>query len=404
MPTLTYLGIDVLRLPFIRATSLGHEVLHNWWGNGVYPDYARGNWSEGLTTFMADYAYKEAEGAEAAREMRLGWLRNLATIPPGQDRPLATFTSRTHGTSQIVGYDKPAMMFFMLRDAIGKEAFEAGVRRFYATHLFRVASWDDLRRAFEEASGRDLGPFFGQWLERPGVPTVRLEAATVERVATGFRVRLRLAQMQSGEPFRLRVPLVLRTDAGDERHDIELERASAEVLVETRAQPRAAVLDPELRLMRRLGSEEAPPVLRRVMVDPETRTVLLVDAGAGELARALAVKLQDHPPRMVDAREAPPDAPVLVIATGDAADRWLARHGLPDRPSAAAGRGTAAMWTSVRAGAGPLVVVAARDAAALEALTRPLPHYGRQSYVVFDGGKTVDRGVWPSRPQELRFD
>ena len=58
IPSLTYLGRDVLRLPFIRATSLGHEVLHNWWGNGVYPDWASGNWSEGLTTFMADYAFR----------------------------------------------------------------------------------------------------------------------------------------------------------------------------------------------------------------------------------------------------------------------------------------------------------------------------------------------------------
>ena len=60
MPTLTYIGADVLRLPFIRATSLGHEILHNWWGNGVYVDYEQGNWSEGLTTFMADYAFKES--------------------------------------------------------------------------------------------------------------------------------------------------------------------------------------------------------------------------------------------------------------------------------------------------------------------------------------------------------
>ena len=41
MPSLTYLGVDVLRLPFIRATSLGHEVLHNWWGNGVSTGLAR---------------------------------------------------------------------------------------------------------------------------------------------------------------------------------------------------------------------------------------------------------------------------------------------------------------------------------------------------------------------------
>ena len=33
---------DVLRLPFIRATSLGHEVLHNWWGNGVDPRLGHG--------------------------------------------------------------------------------------------------------------------------------------------------------------------------------------------------------------------------------------------------------------------------------------------------------------------------------------------------------------------------
>ncbi|HAA03824.1 MAG TPA: peptidase M1, partial [Syntrophobacteraceae bacterium] len=49
MPGLTYLGREVLRLPFIRATSLGHEILHNWWGNGVIPDWTTGNWSEGLT-------------------------------------------------------------------------------------------------------------------------------------------------------------------------------------------------------------------------------------------------------------------------------------------------------------------------------------------------------------------
>jgi aminopeptidase N len=54
MPSFTLLGPRVIRLPFILYTSYPHEVLHNWWGNGVYVDYETGNWSEGLTAYLAD--------------------------------------------------------------------------------------------------------------------------------------------------------------------------------------------------------------------------------------------------------------------------------------------------------------------------------------------------------------
>ena len=35
------------------------------------------------------------------------------------------------------------------------------------------------------------------------------------------------------------------------------------------------------------------------------------------------------------------------------------------------------------------------DVTALQSLLRPLPHYGGQSYVLFDGGRAVERGIWP---------
>ncbi|HEX5801648.1 MAG TPA: M1 family aminopeptidase, partial [Azospira sp.] len=177
MPSLTYLGRDVLRLPFIRATSLGHEVLHNWWGNGVYPDWAKGNWSEGLTTFLADYAYKEDEGEAAALDMRLGWLRDLAAVPPGSDTALRDFVSRRHGISSIVGYNKAAMVFLMLKDEIGPAAFERGLRRFWQEHRFRTAGWAELEAAFAREAGRPLRDFFRQWIERPGAPVLKLTAA-----------------------------------------------------------------------------------------------------------------------------------------------------------------------------------------------------------------------------------
>jgi len=80
MPTLTYLGVEVLRLPFIRDTSLGHEVLHNWWGKRRTARLRARQLVRGLTTFMADYAYREQAGAAAALEMRLAWLRDFAAL------------------------------------------------------------------------------------------------------------------------------------------------------------------------------------------------------------------------------------------------------------------------------------------------------------------------------------
>ena len=54
------------------------------------------------------------------------------------------------------------------------------------------------------------------------------------------------------------------------------------------------------------------------------------------------------------------------------------------------------MWASYQANGKVLVVVAAASADALRALLGPLPHYGRQSYLVFDGPRVIERGIWPA--------
>jgi len=394
MPTLTYLGIDVLRLPFIRATSLGHEVLHNWWGNGVYPDYARGNWSEGLTTFMADYAYRERESPEAAAAARLAWLRDYAAMPPGDDAPLVRFTSRTHGASQIVGYNKSAMLFFMLRDLIGEAAFEQGVRGFWSANRFRIASWDDLRGAFERASGKNLAAFFEQWLERTGAPSLRIADAEAKPVAGGWQLSVSLEQ---GAPaYALSVPLALRTAGGEITRRVELSRERGTAVLELPAEPLQVALDPELRLMRRLAAAEAPPILRDAMLAGNPTLVMAtantaVEAAARELAASLLERA---------ASERKFASTQLVVGFHADIDAWLVREGMPSRPSTlATTRGSAQVWTA-RADDGRIVVlVSAQDAPSLAALVRPLPHYGRDSYLVFEGARMIERGSWPAQPQ-----
>jgi hypothetical protein len=403
MATLTYLGADVLRLPFIRDTSLGHEILHNWWGNGVYVDYARGNWSEGLTAFMADYAYKEREGPDAAREARLAMLRDIAAIRPDQDMPLRTFTSRTHGTSQIVGYHKGTLLFLMLRDLIGHAAFDAGVRSFWRDHRFRRASWADLACAFETASGKDLGSFFDQWLGRRGVPRIVIEGANAERTASGYRVRIVLAQ---DEPtYTVGVPLAVSTSAGRVERRLDIAARRQEFVVDTASRPVSVALDPDFRTLRLLDPSEAPPILRNVIVDPATVTIAATsDPSVRAAAADLARRLLDYGLRIGEPEALPMDVPLLVIGLSPDVDRWLGRSRLPARPDRVGMRGTAQVWTARQPDGRVLAVVSAESRDALKALLRPLPHHGRQSFLVFEGQRVVERGIWPTPVRELRLE
>ncbi len=302
MPTLTYLGINVLQLPFIKDTSLGHEVLHNWWGNAVYPDYRSGNWSEGLTTFMADYTYKEQEGEDAAREMRLGWLRDFAALEPGQDEPLAAFTSRTHGASKITGYHKSAMLFFMLRDLIGEDMFNRAIQGIWGMQRFKVTAWPHLQSAFEIISTRDLQAFFDQWLHRTGAPNLAITDVKQEAAESGYRLHITLTQ--SDPPYQLRVPVAVQTASGEETHLLDVQHAEQTFAIAAGDKAQSVILDPDIRLFRHLAPGEAPPILREVMVNPAAVTIVLPDDGATkQIATTLAEKLQRRTPQMLAANQ-----------------------------------------------------------------------------------------------------
>jgi aminopeptidase N len=395
-PALTYIGRQVLPLPFVRGQSLVHEILHNWWGNGVRVDYAAGNWCEGLTSYLSDYAAAEARGEDAARAARLDWLRDYAALPRERDTSLSAFRAKLHGAAQVIGYGKAAAVFHMLRGELGDAAFDTGLRRFWEDHKFKKAGWVDLRAAFEGASGRDLRTFFAQWVERVGAPSLTLQDARTGD--GGVTVALR----QDSPAYALSVPVVVDTDAGPQRHVVRLEGREARATLPVASRPMAVAVDPGHDLFRRLAPGEAPPVLRDVTLDPGASVVIAADGSAAETARALADRLMEGRARTVAADRTDPARPLLLIGLEAAVEPLLRAHRLDGPPAAVAGRGTARAWTARTAQGQPALVVSAADAAALQALLRPLPHYGRQSWLVFDGARAVDRGVWPPGDSPLR--
>jgi len=405
MPTLTYLGVSVLKLPFIRATSLGHEVLHNWWGNGVYADYSRGNWSEGLTTFMADYTYKAQQGSAAAREMRLDWLRDFTALAPGQDQPLLAFTSRTHGASKIVGYNKAAMFFLMLRDWLGEPVFDKAIRTFWREQRFRVAAWQDIQQIFEQVADRSLDAYFKQWLTRTGAPQIRVSEAT-SHVTKEDRHKLLVTLEQSEAVYQLRVPILVRDLSGHEEKlyaDLHFARQTFEWTLPL--QPVEVFLDPDFQLFRLLISEEAAPILREGMVSQSAKTMLLFpkDSEGYRIASDLISSLQGRKPALTIDWTHFDQTPLVVVGLRQQVNDWLIQQNLPEMPQTIQNQeATAYIWTVRLPSGAVMIFISAQDNDSLLALRRSLPHYGRQSYLVYSGASVLERGVWPAQTPTIK--
>ena len=216
MPSFTLLGPQIIRFPFILASSYPHEILHNWWGNSVFVDYDTGNWCEGLTAYMADHLMQEQRGGGAPyRRDTLKKYRDF--VKDGRDFPLTEFRSRHSAATEAVGYGKVLMGFHMLRREIGDEQFKQAMARFYRSQP-RPAG--EFRRRTCRAGGNQRRGISKRsshrWVEWTGAPDLRVRDVSINETAEGYEVTGTLRQVQDGSPYDLTVPVYVTTTAGME--------------------------------------------------------------------------------------------------------------------------------------------------------------------------------------------
>ncbi len=430
MPSFTLLGPQVIRLPFILHSSYPHEILHNWWGNSIYIDYATGNWSEGLTAYLADHLLKEREG-QGAQYRRDGLQAYADYVRDGEDFPLSAFRGRHGSASQAIGYGKSLMLFHMLRRDLGDETFIAGLRRFFADNTFRAAGYEQLRIAFEQVSGRDLQGFFAAWTQRTGAPKLGLSRVILEPPADatapgarpngGYRLVGQVEQTQPAAPFPLQVPLVVHlADGGLVQRRLPMDARTLDFDLELPAAPLRLALDPEFDLFRHLAPGENPPSLSALFGAERGLMVLAAaeptDLAAGYRQLAQAWLGQAKGWDLVldqDLDRLPEDRPVWLLgwsnrfltelaARAPGLDPMHRRLTLDDQVI----EGDDASLALVREQAGyPLGLIATGTAAALPGLARKLPHYGKYGYLAFTGPEPVNRlkGQWPAGESALQM-
>ena len=94
MPSFTLLGSGIIKRQYVQPYALGHEIVHSWIGNDVFNRAERGNWVEGLTTYLANYYWHELVGdrTQAQDQRRLMVQGYNLPVPPERDYPAAQCT------------------------------------------------------------------------------------------------------------------------------------------------------------------------------------------------------------------------------------------------------------------------------------------------------------------------
>jgi hypothetical protein len=413
MPSFTLLGNTVVKMPFIVDTSLGHEILHNWWGNSVFVDESQGNWCEGLTTYMADYYYKELKDSALAEEYRRDICRKYTNyVTEENDFPLKKFIGRRDQATRAIGYGKTAMVFHMLRRIVGDELFYKSLRRFYREKIWQQASWKDIQYVFEDTSKMDLSWFFEQWINRAGAPFLELGKTEVEKANDGWVTRVEI--IQKDKAYHLFLPIQLELDEGNFSVIAELKERSNLISIPTKSQPRYIAIDSQCDVFRRLHREEIPPTIDLVLGDEDK--IIVYPTGGESASQEAYKKLAES---LVDKKGAvKADTEVAeteltqksLFILGGLTENKLTKVVIENLPKdflleegsfgvnkvTYKDKGNALLVTSknVKNMKKGVALFVGLSSDAIESVGFKIPHYGKYSYLVFASGKNVDKGTF----------
>lgn len=226
---------------------VAHEVAHQWFGDAVTEcDWDHIWLSEGFATYFALLFLEHDKGRDAFAA-GLKRSREIVLATEKRNPKLAVIHDNLTDTRHILNrlvYEKGSWFLHMLRGRVGTTKFWAGIREYYRRHRDGNVSTDDFRRVMEETSGQDLGPFFQQWLNRPGSPEIE---GNWHYRPDDRRVEIMLKQVQPVEPFKLSIQVAILADGSDRPRieTLDLNERTQQFEFSCEKAPVSVTLDPD---------------------------------------------------------------------------------------------------------------------------------------------------------------
>jgi len=231
----------------VNTRLLAQEVAQQWWRGLVSPAARADLWLDhGLATYSEAMYLEHLGGAKALeermREMNIEALLH-DTIPISAAGRLAEFTP----PYKSLLYDKSGAALHMLRWVMGDEMFFTTLRELADRFAFQTATTADFEKLASEASGKDLGPFFIQWMDSTGASNFRATYVTY-RTKNGYRVSGKVEQDM--DVFSMPVEVRIETDGEPVTERVQVSGKASEFVIETPGRPKSVVVDPNNRVLK----------------------------------------------------------------------------------------------------------------------------------------------------------
>src|SRR5215207_9257244 len=162
-----------------RAETILHEMAHMWFGDLVTMRWWDDLWlNESFATWASVLAQSRATEYEHAwttfANVEKSWAYRQDQLP--STHPIACEIRDLQDVEvnfDGITYAKGASVLKQLVAYVGLDNFLAGLKVYFDKHAWGNATLRDLLAALEEASGRDLSTWSGQWLQTTGLNLLR---------------------------------------------------------------------------------------------------------------------------------------------------------------------------------------------------------------------------------------
>ena len=229
-----------------------HEVAHQWFGNCVTENDWDHVWlSEGFATYFTLLFREHAYGRDDFVEGLINSRNSVFKFYKKNKDYTIVHDGLDNMKNVLSGYiyQKGAWILHMLRNYIGDDSFNKGIRSYYLNNFNSNTDTESFKKEMEKASNIDLTIFFDQWLYKGG--NIILDG-NWSYDKKNKEIIINLSQIQN-DGYYFYMPLELKIFYGNKflskLEEIKLTPDLKKFIIKSNKEPHQIILDPSTKLL-----------------------------------------------------------------------------------------------------------------------------------------------------------